>query len=111
MFIRAGGELHTSDGYRSRIEVSVSPKAAALVADQGGRLFVWSRTSRCCRGAVCTLETSTEPDERRSFRRVEAEGLELYVDLRSLPATLEVDVGGLTRRSVRAYWNGLAWVD
>jgi len=60
---------------------------------------------------VCTLETSTQPGERRSFRRVQADGIELYVDLRSLPDTLEVDVGGLARRSVRAYWNGLAWVD
>ena len=98
-------------GYRSTIEVSVSPKAAALIAERGGRLFVWSRTSRCCRGPVCTLETSTGPDHRRSFRRIEADGIELYVDLRSLPATLEVDVGGLTRRSVRAYWNGLAWIE
>ena len=81
-----------------------------MVAERGGRLFVWSKTSRCCRGSICTLETSTEPDERRSFRRVEANGIELYVDLRSLPETLEVDVGGLVRHSVRAYWNGLAWV-
>jgi len=67
---------------------------------------VWSKTSRCCRGAVCTIEASTEPDDKRSFRRVEADGIELYVDLRSLPETL-----GLARRSVRAYWNGLAWVE
>jgi hypothetical protein len=72
---------------------------------------VWSKTSRCCRGAVCTIEASTEPDDKRSFRRVEADEIELYVDLRSLPETLEVDVGGLARRSVRAYWNGLAWVE
>lgn len=82
-----------------------------MLAKRGGRLFVWSKTSRCCRGAVCTLETSTEPDERHSFRRVEADGIELYVDLPRLPATLEVDVAGHVRRSVRAYWNGLAWVD
>ena len=81
-----------------------------MVAEQGGRLFVWSKTTRCCRGATCTLETSTEPDEHRSFRRIEAAGIELYVDLPRLPATLEVDVGGWVRRSVRAYWNGLAWV-
>jgi hypothetical protein len=42
---------------------------------------------------------------------VDADGIELFVDLRRLPDTLEVDVGGLARRSVRAYWNGLAWVD
>ena len=82
-----------------------------MVAERGGRLFVWSKTHRCCRGAICTLETSSEPDERHTFRRVQTDGIELYVDLRSLPETLEVDVGGLMRHSVRAYWNGLAWVD
>ncbi len=81
-----------------------------MVADRGGRLFVWSKTTRCCGGATCTLQTSSEPDARHSFRRVEADGIELYVDLARLPATLEIDAGGLVRRSVRAYWNGLAWV-
>jgi hypothetical protein len=71
---------------------------------------VWSRTTRCCRGATSMLEVSTEPDEGRSFRRVEADGVELYVDLRTLPERLELDVGGLFRHSVRAYWNGLAWI-
>ncbi len=93
------------------VDVTVSPDAAALVTARGGRLFVWSKTVRCCGGRMCTLRTSTEPDDRRSFRRVEADGIELYVDLPRLPATLEIDVAGRVRRSVRAYWNGLAWVD
>jgi len=57
------------------------------------------------------LEASTSPEEGRSFTRVDAGALELYVDLRRLPESLEVDVRGRVRRSVRAYWNGLAWVD
>jgi hypothetical protein len=91
--------------------VTVSPEAAALVTERGGRLFVWSKTVRCCRGQTCTLRTSTEPDARHSFRRIEADGIELYVDLPRLPTTLEIDVAGRIHRSVRAYWNGLAWVD
>lgn len=81
-----------------------------LVAKRGGKLFVWSKTTRCCHGTTCFLETSTEADERRPFRRVDADGIDLYVDLRQLPDTLDVDVGGFRDRSVRAYWNGLAWV-
>ena len=73
-------------------------------------MFVWSRTTRCCHGTTCILESSTEADERRAFRHVDAEGIDLYVDLPRLPDTLDVDVGGLRGRSVRAYWNGLAWV-
>jgi hypothetical protein len=93
------------------VDVTVSSEAAAMVTERGGRLFVWSKTTRCCHGSTCTLQTSTEPDERRSFRRIEADGIELYVDLPRLPTTLEIDVAGLVRRSVRAHWNGLAWVD
>jgi hypothetical protein len=91
--------------------VTVTPEAAARITESGGRLFVWSRTTRCCGGRTCLLQTSTEPDTRHSFRQVEADGIELYVDLPHLPSTLEIDVVGRVRRSVRAYWNGLAWVD
>jgi hypothetical protein len=74
-------------------------------------LYVWSRTTRCCHGTTIILETSSEPDARRSFRRVDADGIDLYVDLPRLPESLEVDVGGYARHAIRAYWNGLAWVE
>jgi hypothetical protein len=56
------------------------------------------------------LDASTQRDDRRAFLRVPAEGIELYVDLPRLPALLEIDVHGRLRRSVRAYWDGGAWV-
>ena len=34
----------------------------------------------------------------------------LYVDLPRLPALLEIDLRGRWRRTVRAYWDGCAWV-
>ena len=92
------------------MEVRASPDAVDFVGGRGGKLFVWSRSARCCRGTTTFLEASTERDDRRAFRRVRAQGVELYVDLPRLPALLEIDVRGRLRRTVRAYWDGCAWV-
>jgi hypothetical protein len=92
------------------VDVSASPGAVEFVRERGGKLFVWSKSSRCCRGAVPFLEASTERDDRRAFRQVPAEGIELYVDLPRLPEQLEIGVNGWFRQSVRAYWEGCAWV-
>jgi hypothetical protein len=93
------------------VEVSASPDAVAFVRQRGGELFVWSRSTRCCRGGAMTfLEASTNRNDRRAFRQIPAEGIDLYVDLPRLPEQLEIDVHGRFRRSVRAYWDGCAWV-
>ena len=91
------------------MEVIASRAAVEFVRERGGKLFVWSKTSRCCRG-MTFLEASTEPDDRRAFRQVPADGIELYVDLPRLPEELEIDVNGRFHRKVRAYWEGCAWV-
>jgi hypothetical protein len=56
------------------------------------------------------LETSNQAGER-SFRRIPVDGMELYLDARlSDPDELELDVGGLRRKHVHAYWDGCAYV-
>ena len=92
------------------MEVVASPDAVELVRERGGKLFVWSRTSRCCRGAISFLEASTERNDRHAFRPVPADGIELYVDLPRLPEQLEIDLYGRFHRKVGAYWEGCAWV-
>jgi len=92
------------------VEVTASSAAIEFVREGGGKLFVWSKSSRCCRGGVTFLEASTEPDDRHAFRRVPTDGIELYVDLPRLPEELEIDVSGRFRRKVRAYWEGCVWV-
>jgi len=92
------------------MRVDASPESLALVAERGGRLYVWARRTRCCSGALTLLQTSSEP-RGRPFRRVPAEGLELYLDERLRePEVLELDVGGLRHKHVHAYWNGCAYV-
>ena len=39
---------------------------------------MWAKRSRCCHGSLTLLETSSEPRERQ-FRRVDADGIELYL--------------------------------
>ena len=92
------------------MRVTASAAAIELVQAHGGRLYVRAKSARCCSGTLTFLETSSEPDER-PFRRVQATGIELYLaeGLRE-PDELELDVGGLRHKHVRAYWNGCAYV-
>ena len=78
--------------------------------EQGGKLYVWARRSRCCHGSVTFLETTYERGER-PCRRVEGDGIELYLDERlGEPDELVVEASGRRRRHLHAYWNGCAYV-
>ena len=92
------------------MRVKASSGAIELVQATGGKLFVRAKRARCCYGSITLLETSSEPGDR-SFRRVQASGIELYLEdgLRD-PEVLELDIGGLGRKRVRAYWNGCAYL-
>jgi hypothetical protein len=93
------------------MEVVASSQARKLVQEQGGRLFVWTKTSRCCR-PMTYLHASTEAPDRGEFRRLEAEDIELFIAAgnRTLPEILEIDVRGRRRPRIEAYWNGCAFV-
>jgi hypothetical protein len=44
---------------------------------------------------------------------VPADGFELYLSIgvqRHEPETLDIELRGFPRKSVRAYWNGCPWV-
>jgi len=96
--------------YPVPVEVIASPAAVELVQERGGELFVWSKTSRCCHGAVSFLDTTTSRDDHHGFQRLPADGIELYVDFPRLPERLEIDLVGRRHRRVAAYWEGCAWV-
>jgi hypothetical protein len=85
------------------VHVKASAEAVQLVQDRGGKLYVWARKTRCCGGSVIFLETSSEAGERL-FRRIPADGIELYLDERLRePDELELEVGGLRGKHVHAY--------
>jgi hypothetical protein len=92
------------------VRVKASPDAVRLVREQGGKLYVWAKRSRCCHGSLTFLETSSEPGQR-PFRCVDADGIELYLDERlGEPEELVVETKGRRRKHVHAYWNGCAYV-
>ena len=93
------------------MRVVVSESAAGLIEQEGGRLYVWLKQSRCCGAATRLASSSTAPTDRR-FRRIEDfDRFELYVPERlgRLPDELLVESRRFPRR-VEAYWNGCAWV-
>jgi len=92
------------------MRVEASPEAVRFVQEQGGKLYVWAKRSRCCHGSITFLETSSEPREQ-TFRRVDAEGIELYLDARlGEPDELVIEAKGRRRKHVHAYWDGCAYV-
>jgi hypothetical protein len=71
---------------------------------------VWAKRARCCHGSITFLETSNDPGER-SFRRVAAGEIEIYLDERlGEPEELVVEAKGRRRKHVHAYWDGCAYV-
>jgi hypothetical protein len=93
------------------MQLDASPEAVRLVQEQGGKLYVWAKRTRCCGGALVLLETSSEPDDERPWQRVPADGFELYLDERlGRPEELVVEARGRRRRHVHAYWEGCAYV-
>jgi hypothetical protein len=93
------------------VRTIVSDPALNLIAERGGRLYVWLKRGRCC-GGITRLVTASEPPRGKEFRRVGAcERFELHmpVGVSRLPDELHIDVRRYPRR-LEAYWNGCAWV-
>jgi hypothetical protein len=92
------------------MRVEASSEAIEFVQEQGGKLYVWAKRARCCHGSLTFLETSSEPGERK-FRRVDTDGIELYLDARlGEPEELVIEAKGRRRKHVHAYWDGCAYV-
>jgi hypothetical protein len=93
------------------VRLVASPEAVNYVAEHGGQLFFSPKRGRCAR-SVTWLETSTDPDPRREWRKVVDEPIEVFgpAGLARLPAELHVEVRRFPRRHVEAYWDGCVWV-
>jgi hypothetical protein len=92
------------------MRVQASPEAVQLIEDQGGKLYVTAKRSRCCHGSLTFLETSNEPAER-SYRRVSEDEIELYLDERlGDPEELVIEARGRRRKHLHAYWDGCIYV-
>jgi hypothetical protein len=93
------------------VRVIASSPAVHRVESEGGKLFVWAKSTRCCSGSLTFLEASTEAPARE-FRSVGGEGFEVFFDtsLARTPEELHVELHGRRRGRLAAYWNGCAYV-
>jgi hypothetical protein len=105
------------------MEIRTTPKAAAFIAERGGRVWVWLDPRRGLIGSYVWLEAHCDPPRatRRTsftrssrrphrFRTLAADGFELHYDFGRLdePEEVHLDVKGWRKRTRRleAYWNG-----
>jgi hypothetical protein len=108
--------LHIKDAKAEagrRVKVIASPGAVEFVRACGGRLYVWASTTACCGGARFIDASTSPPVDADRFTPLMAHGFELFVRATGpsgLPDELHVDLRGIRRRRVSAYWNGCAYL-
>ncbi len=92
------------------MRVDVSPEAAGLVRERGGRLWVWAARPRvCCWGTPAYMHAATErPPGLSGFSLVSRAGLEIWFRAPAgrVPDVLEIGLRGRRRPRVEAYWDG-----
>jgi hypothetical protein len=99
------------------MRVEVSPEAARLLRELGGRLWVWAARPRlCCGGTPAYMHAATEPPSGVSgFRLVPQtgqDGVEVFfrAPASGVPDVLEIGLHGRRRPRVEAYWDGCRFV-
>ncbi len=109
------------------MELVVSPKARAFVAERGGNVWVWLDPHRGPVGSYVWLEAHCEPprSSRRSsftrssrrphrFEELKADGITVHFAFARMapPDELHLDVKGIRAKTRRleAYWNGSVFV-
>jgi hypothetical protein len=91
--------------------VVASAEAVALIAEHGGRLYVWPRSGRCCQHGLVWLEAGPESRAGYEFEPVATAEFDLFLArMASLPQELHVDVAGFRGRRIAAYWDNCAYV-
>ena len=92
------------------MQVEVSPAAAAMVRERGGRLWVWAaRPALCCWGTPAYMYAATErPTRLDGFSLVSQDDVEIWFRAPAgrVPDVLEVGLHGKRRPRVEAYWDG-----
>jgi hypothetical protein len=94
--------------------VAASNAARDLIRECGGSLYVWATDHRCCGGRLTLLDSSTSaPHTGFGSESIEADGFTVFLDAgrRGRPAELVLEVRGVRRKRIEAFWNGCAYVD
>jgi len=94
------------------VDVVVSPEAVTYVDDRGGTVYVRSHQHRCCGGPLTLLDITTEPPaDADGFSAVDAGDVVVRYqgDPADGPHVLTIELHGIVRRRLMAYWDGCAY--
>ncbi len=93
------------------MNIVASDAAIRYVAERGGKVFV--KAGLACCGGTRYIECSTkEPADRYGFEEFHFGGVAIFVRAAAtkLPNDLALEVRGRLRPSIRASWNGCAFI-
>lgn len=96
---------------RDEMKVLATPEARSLILENGGLLFV-RLSLASVRGAMRRVLTSTKlPEDALDYQRFETNGFLVFLapGIRP-PRELHLQMVGLIRRRLRAFWNGTVYV-
>jgi len=97
----------------TEMKLVASPGATEFVLAHGRRLWVWASSTACCGGTRFIEASTSAPADADRFLGLPSADFELFVRAAGpgrLPDELHIDIGGIRRRRVRAFWNGCAYL-
>lgn len=90
----------------------VSAEAREFVDARGGTVFVRPHRHRCCSGPLTLLDVTTErPTDPSAFVAVgdDRPSVHYQGDPATGPQVLTIELAGIVRRRLVAYWDGCAY--
>jgi hypothetical protein len=94
------------------VDVVVSQAAEEYILGHGGTIFVRSHPHRCCTGELTLLDSTTVcPEDSADFASFDTDaiGVRFLGGDSGLPHHLVINLRGLVRRHLVAYWDGCAF--
>jgi hypothetical protein len=91
------------------MEVIVSEQARQYVVEHGGVVYVRANSHTCCSGTLTLLDVWTKkPRKHANFSPTITEGIEVQFSGGSgePPHQLSIEMRGLLRQKLVAYWDG-----
>lgn len=91
------------------MKLVAGPDVRDYVEERGGAVYVWAKSSGCCRGRTWTLECATEQPAREFELAHAAGGFQVFTSagLRE-PDELHLELD--RRGGLAAFWNGQSWI-
>ena len=97
--------------YCDDVIVQVSDGAREYVGARGGRLFLRTRTIKCCSGATTFMDASTMFNgDESSLSAIDNDDLDVrFLDRGLSPQMVSVELRGRLRPHLVANWDGCAY--